>query len=53
MKIQNDSYIRCKSHEDMVYVKISLMDIGIECECVEELNGKPGYWVHTIKRGDE
>lgn len=49
MKIQKDSYIRCKSHDDMVNTRISLEEIGIESEYVEELNGKPGYWLHIIK----
>ena len=49
MKIQKDSYIRCKSHDDMVNTRFSLSEIGIECEYVEELNGKPGYWLHITK----
>lgn len=52
MKIQKDSYIRCKSHDDMVNTKISLEEVGIEAEYIEELNGKPGYWLHIIKESD-
>ena len=53
MKIQKDSYIRCKDHDDMVFAKISLSELGIECEYVEELNGKPGYWIHITKESDK